>query len=946
MVTTPSSCPDSRTPTAFSVNGKAVTATVSKVERLSKVLRERLGLMGTKVGCDAGDCGACTVLLDGKPVCSCLVPAGQVGGCEVTTVEGLAARAPIHDRLQKSFLRHGAAQCGACTPGMLVAATALLERNRAPSENAVMDAIGGVLCRCTGYRKIITAIQNACSSEVAEPSPQAGHAVGSRMVRLDGQGKVDGREIFGADEIPDGALLVRAIRSPHQRARFSFGDIDAFLTEHPGIHRVLTAKDIPGENVYGVIPRFADQPVFAEVEARFRGEAVAAVAGEAEIVEALDLSTFPVTWEPLPALTTIAAALAPGAELIHASRENNVLVRGRVVHGDVEKALAESDVVVEGEYETGFIEHAYVEPEAGFARRVGDQIEIQACTQAPYMDRSDIARILGIAPEAVRIIPTAVGGGFGAKLDLSVQPFIALAAWHLRQPVRMVYSRTESILSTTKRHPSKIRLRAGATRDGKLTAMDFAADFNTGAYSSWGPTVAARVPVHASGPYYVPHYRALTRAVHTNLLPAGAFRGFGVPQTAIAQEQLYDDLADRLDIDRLEFRIMNALDNETPTVTGQVLGEGVGIRACFEALRPRWIAARAEAAAFNGQTGGPIRRGVGVAGMWYGCGNTSLPNPSTMRVGLKANGRIALHQGAVDIGQGSNTIVTQICADALGAPIDCFDLVSADTSITPDGGKTSASRQTFVTGKAVLMAATELRRAILGPAGACECALIDFRTDAVSIKEDGTERIVNLRDLPLDKYGYVFTGEATFDPPTSSLDENGQGNPYALYGFGAHLAEIAVDTELGTVGVLKITAAHDVGRAINPTLIEGQIEGGAAQGLGMALMEEFFPGKGENLHDYLIPSAGDMPPVESILIEDPSPIGPFGAKGIGEQAVIPTAPAILNAIHDAIAVRIHRLPATPDRIRAAIVASASHRSEGRAGCPPDSRRDAGATKNL
>ena len=226
------------------------------------------------------------------------------------------------------------------------------------------------------------------------------------------------------------------------------------------------------------------------------------------------------------------------------------------------------------------------------------------------MDRADIAQILGIAPEAVRIIPTAVGGGFGAKLDLSVQPFVALAAWHLRQPVRMVYSRTESIVSTTKRHPAHIRLRAGATRDGKLTAMDFAADFNTGAYSSWGPTVAARVPVHASGPYYVPHYRALTRAVHTNLVPAGAFRGFGVPQTAIAQEQLYDDLADRLEIDRLEFRIMNALDNETPTVTGQVLGEGVGIRACFEALRPRWTAARAEAASFNAQAiGRSARRG-------------------------------------------------------------------------------------------------------------------------------------------------------------------------------------------------------------------------------------------------------------------------------------------------------------------------------------------------
>ncbi len=943
MVTTTSPLSGSRTSIAFSVNGKNVTTTVSPAERLSKVLREHLGLMGTKVGCDAGDCGACTVLLDGEPVCSCLIAAGQIEGQEVTTVEGLAARAPIHDQLQKSFLRHGAAQCGACTPGMLVSATVLLERNSTPDESAVMDAIGGVLCRCTGYRKIITAIQDACSGKLPEPSPLAGNAVGARLVRLDGQSKVDGAEIFGADEIPAGVLVVRAIRSPYPRARFHFGDLDGFVAEHPGIHRVLTAKDIPGENRYGVIPRFADQPVFAEVEARFRGEAVAAVVGDAAAIEKLDFTKFPVAWEELPALTTMASALAPEAERIHSSRENNVLVRGRVVRGDVEKALAESEVVVEGEYETGFIEHAYIEPEAGFARRVDDRIEIQACTQAPYMDRADIAQILGIAPEAVRIIPTAVGGGFGAKLDLSIQPFVALAAWHLRQPVRMVYSRTESIVSTTKRHPSHIRLRAGATRDGKLTAMDFAADFNTGAYSSWGPTVAARVPVHASGPYHVPHYRALTRAVHTHLVPAGAFRGFGVPQTAIAQEQLYDDLADRLAIDRLEFRILNALDNHTPTVTGQVLGEGVGIRACFEALRPRWTAARAEAAAFNAQGSGPVRRGVGVAGMWYGCGNTSLPNPSTIRVGLKADGRIALHQGAVDIGQGSNTIVTQICADALGAPIERFDLVSGDTSITPDCGKTSASRQTFVTGKAAYMAGIELRRAILRRAEACDCAVIDFEPGAVKVKEEGKQRTISLRDLPPDKHGYVFTGEATFDPPTSPLDENGQGNPYAVFGFGAHLVEIAVDTELGTVRVLKITAAHDVGRAINPTLIEGQIEGGAAQGLGMALMEEFFPGKGENLHDYLIPSAGDMPPVESILIEDPSSVGPYGAKGIGEQAVIPTAPAILNAIHDAIGVRIHRLPATPDRIRAAIVAPASRRPEGRAGCPPDSRPEAGAT---
>ena len=904
----------------FSLNGRSAEVKAPGTRRLSRVLRDDLGLTGTKVGCDAGDCGACTVLLNGDPVCSCLVAVGQVGGCEITTVEGLAMRSPVLSRLQESFLELGAAQCGACTPGMLVSATALLEKNSSPNEAEVMDAIGGVLCRCTGYRKIINAILQAGTPQTISPSPAPGSAVGARLVRLDGKKKVSGEEIFGADEIPAGALGVRVIRCPHHRARFQFGDLDEFVQSHPGIVAVFTSKDVPGIDCYAVIPKFADQPVFAHRESRYRGEAVAAVVGEADALEALDLAAFPIQWEQLPAIMTIDAALAPDADQIHAHRDQNILVRGRVVCGDVESALANADCVVEGEYETGFVEHAYIEPEAGFARRVGDTIEIQACTQSPYMDRADIAKILGIAPEKVRIIPTAVGGGFGSKLDLSVQPFVALAAWKLDRPVRMVYSRTESIVSTTKRHPARMRLRAGATRDGRLTALDFTADFNTGAYSSWGPTVAGRVPVHASGPYRVPNYRALTRAVHTNIVPAGAFRGFGVPQAAIAQEQLYDDLAEKIGMDPLEFRILNALENETPTVTGQVLGEGVGIRACFEALRPKWQAARARTKEFNTNATGPLRRGVGVAGMWYGCGNTSLPNPSTVRIGLKRNGRIALHQGAVDIGQGSNTVVTQICADAVGAPVTHFDLISGDTAITPDCGKTSASRQTFVTGKAAHMAGSQLRDQILKLAGACKCGCIEFGDAVLTVVENGERRTIPVSEMPIDEHGYVITCEATFDPPITSLGENGQGNPYAVYGFGAHMTEIEIDVELGTVRVLHVTAAHDVGRAINPTLIEGQIEGGVAQGLGMALMEEFFPGKGENLHDYLIPSAGDIPPIESILIEDPSSIGPFGAKGIGEQSVIPTAPAILNAIRHAIGVRIHKVPATPDRVRAAILA--------------------------
>jgi aldehyde oxidoreductase len=908
---------------SLTLNGESARIFGSPLERLSHALREQCGLTGVKVGCDAGDCGACTVLIDGEPVCACLTAVGQTDGRAIETIEGLSDDEAIVAQLRAALHAHGAAQCGVCTPGVVVSAVALLRREARPDEEAIKNALAGILCRCTGYRAILDAVRDAHHfgpCDVAELPQEA--AVGRRVPRLDGFRKLSGTEIFGADEWPAEALTARAVRSPHAHAAFVLGDIEAFQRSHPGIVAVFTAKDVPGANCYGVIAPFADQPVLAESVVRFRGEAAALVVGDSETMRYLDLTTFPVTWSPRPALTTLEEALEEGAERIHPRRARNILTTGRVARGDFAAGLAAADVVVAGAFETGFVEHAYIEPEAGFARRLGDRIEVQACTQAPYMDRDDVAKILGIAPEQVRIIPTAVGGGFGAKLDLSIQPFIAVAAWLLDRPVRMVYSRRESIMTTTKRHPARMVAKIGAMRDGRLAAMDFSADFNTGAYASWGPTVANRVPVHASGPYRMPHYRAQARAIHTHLVPAGAFRGFGVPQSAIAQEQLYDELALRLDIDPLEFRILNALGAGEPTVTGQIFADGMGFKACLEALRPHWLEARAAAVQHNAAARGPFRRGVGVAGMWYGCGNTSMSNPSTMRLGLKPNGRFALFQGAVDIGQGSNTVIAQICADALGAPIGQIDLVSADTDVTPDCGKTSASRQTFVSGNAAALAARAMRRELLRLANVGEDAKLRFETGSVVIADAAGERRIELAALPVDTAGFVVKVVETFDPPTTPLDENGQGNPYAVFGSGAHIAEIEVDMELGRVKVLRLVCAHDVGRAINPTLVEGQIEGGAAQGLGLALMEEFLPGKGENLHDYLIPTIGDMPPVECILIEDASSVGPFGAKGIGEQALIPTAPAIFNAIHHATGVRIRRAPATPDRVRQAILEAA------------------------
>ncbi len=887
------------------------------------------------------------VLMDGRQVCACLVPAAQAAGRTITTVEGLARDGALN-ALQAAFHRHGAAQCGICTPGMLMAATDLLARDATPSEAAVLDALGGVLCRCTGYRKIVEAVLDVATHHATPPSPSlphkggggsvssspsplvgeggegseplAGKAVGARVSKTDGIPKLTGDESYGDDVAPADCLWLRVVRSPHPHARFTLGDVAPLHQRFPGLAKVLTASDIPGPNRFGIFAETRDQPALAEGYVRYRGQAVLALVGDAGSIAAIRDGDLPIAWEVLPPLSGVDAALAPGAATLHDNRPDNVLTRGRVVSGAVDEAWGDAAVVAEGTFETSFVEHAYIEPEAGFARRVGDRVEITTSTQSPYMQRDEVAYVMGLRPDQVRVIPSATGGGFGGKLDLTLHPLIATAAWLLNRPVRCVFTRPESMAATTKRHPARVWAKLGAARDGTLVALDFTGDFNTGAYASWGPTVANRVPVHATGPYRVPNVRALTRAVYTTDTPAGAFRGFGVPQAAIAQEQLLDELALQLGIDPLEIRLKNALVRGDATATGQMLHASAGLAECLKALRPGWQAARAEAERHNTAASGALRRGAGVACMWYGIGNTSLSNPSSIRIGLKPTGRVTLYNGAVDIGQGSNTIMMQIAADALGVVLSSIDLVQGDTDLTLDAGKTSASRQTFVSGRSTMLAGQALRAKLLRLANAGEGARVILEDGVAVITDGGVAHRIELARLDANARGDVLEGEATFDPPTKPLDADGQGVPYATFGFAAQFAEVAVDVELGTVKVLRIVAAHDVGRAVNPQQVEGQIHGGIAQGLGLALMEEFLPGRTENLHDYLIPTIGDVPPIECILIEDADPLGPYGAKGIGEPALIPTAPAILNAIHHATGARLKKVPATPDRVRAAILA--------------------------
>jgi CO/xanthine dehydrogenase Mo-binding subunit len=851
--------------------------------------------------------------VDGKQLCSCLTALGQVEGRSVETVEGLNRTGRLC-ALQIAFHKHGAAQCGICTPGMLMAASALLKENAAPGRQQVEDALGGVLCRCTGYQKIVEAMLDVANAPALDLPPAVEQAVGARAAKVDGIPRLTGAEKYGADGVPADALWIKVIRSPHHRASFRFLDFREFLKSNPGIACVLTARDVP-RNGFGIYPDIKDQPVLAEREARFRGEAVAAIVGTKESIGSLDEASFPVRWTPLPPVLGLDAATDRGAPLVHPDKPGNLLLDGEVKKGNVEDGFSESFLILEASFHTAFVEHAYIEPEAGWARRAGDRLEVHVSTQTPYMDRDEVARVMNLAPEAVRIVPTACGGGFGGKLDVSVQPLVALGAWLTRRPVACVFTRRESMASTTKRHPARLRAKFGCDADGRLLACEVDARFDTGAYASWGPTVATRVPIHASGPYAVPNVRTRGRAWFTNCHPSGAFRGFGVPQGAIAHEAMMDELADRLGIDRLEMRRRNALKAGERTATGQLLEHSAGLVECLDRLEPDWISERAESRIFNLKHP-TLKHGVGIGCMWYGIGNTALSNPSTIRIGLSPDGTLTLYSGAVDIGQGSSTTLTQIAADALGLPMSQVRLVMGDTDLTADAGKTSASRQAFVSGKAAELAGFDLRRKLFEYAGAPEDEWRDRRYRLslegrrVAFRRNGiTHRITVEKEL---------VGEGRFDPPTAPCDENGQGSPYATYAFAAQIAVVEVDLELGTTKVLRIHAAHDVGRAINPIQVEGQIQGGALQGLGLALMEEYVPGRTENLHDYLVPTIGDAPGVHCVLVEDPEPLGPYGAKGVGEPGLIPTAPAILGAIHDATGVRMRQVPVLPHRLLEAL----------------------------
>jgi CO/xanthine dehydrogenase Mo-binding subunit len=573
---------------------------------------------------------------------------------------------------------------------------------------------------------------------------------------------------------------------------------------------------------------------------------------------------------------------------------------------------------VEKKYHTARIEHSYLEPDAGAGYVDEDgTLVIYASTQNPHYDHKEVTGLLGLEDHQVRIVQAATGGGFGSKLDLNMQGFIGLAMLYLQKPVRMVYSREESFLATAKRHPLEMTFKTGADRNGKILAMKAMITADTGAYGSYGIAVASRAAVHATGPYEIENVEIESRCVYTNNPFCGAMRGFGTPQVAVAHESQMDLLAEKLGMDPLDLRILNALKPGSETGTGEKLKNSVGIGECLEAMRPYYERAKAS---WRTSTAEPFKkRGLGLGAMWYGIGNTGVQNPSTARVKIDLGGNVSLFTGCADIGQGSTTVLAQIAAEVLGIRPEKIRLFVADTRCTTNAGATSASRQTYISGNAVKDAARKLADVLLTEAvNRLKVPKTALVLEEGFVKHAGNpDHKVEFSELAqrANRKGIPLKWQGFFDPETIPLDpETGRGIPYATYAFAGQLALLTVDTLTGEVDVEKIFAAHDVGKAIHPENVKGQICGGVAMGLGFALMEEFVPGQTLSMKDYPIPTCADVPEIVTIIVESPEPSGPFGAKGVGEPALIPTAPAILNALADALGERIYSLPANLERV--------------------------------
>ncbi len=853
----------------FTLNGHPASAEYDDGMRMLEVLRDVCGVTSPKDGCaPEGVCGCCTVLLDGKPSLSCQLDPSKVAGREIVTLEGL----PEHQRqiLADAFVREGAVQCGFCTPGIAIRAAHLLNKGLTRDRQRVERGLAGHLCRCTGYNRIVDAIQTAGEAAESGSSSRDGaprrpdyfgepfglqrgstadrsNGVGSSSPRYTGRDQTLGGKKFVADMKMDGMLHGALVLSDHPRARLLSIDSSKALTA-PGITAVFTAKDIPGRRNHGLI--VSDWPLMvAEGEVtRYTGDVLAVVVADTHHRAHEAASLVRIHVEELEAVSTPEDALLPDAPEIH--QGGNLLEVCGFRRGDVDSALAQSAHVIEETFSTQRIEHAFLEPEACLAApndRGGLQIYSQG--QGVHDDQRQIASVLGCEVDQIHVDLVTNGGAFGGKEDLSVQGHTALAAWLLQQPVRIILSREQSMRMHPKRHPLTMHYIAGADAEGRLTAVHARIVGDTGAYASVGTKVLERAAGHSCGPYRVPSVDVEARTVYTNNPPCGAMRGFGANQAAFAIEGILDRFAEIVGIDGYDIRERNILSPGDRFATGQLMGPGCGIRQTLEAVRG-------------------VYKSAAKAGIACGIKNTGIGNGmediGRVMIEIGEDRRIEITTGYTEMGQGLHTILRQVVCQETGLDIDSMT-VRTDSHPEVECGMTTASRATALCTAAGQIAARQL-------AGALE--------------QSPLEELVGRR----------FNGEYICDFTTKPGADIDEPVTHMAFGFATQVVLMADD---GTIE--RVVAAHDVGRAINPQLCAGQIEGGVHMGLGYALSEDFpcTDARPDSLllRDLGILRAAHTPPIDVILIEVPDEVGGYGSKGVGEIGLVPTAGAVAAALH-------------------------------------------------
>ncbi len=852
----------------FTVNGQTVSVG-DHHDHLLAALRDELRITSPKDGCSpSGQCGCCTVLIDGKARISCQTSLEKAAGAEITTLEGVDEAE--RQRMADTFAAHGALQCGFCTPGIVMRTVALLDRDKETTRDDAARHLGAHLCRCTGYVKILDAVESLAAGETPVAITEGG--VGGRGVKYEGQELSLGDRGFIDDMEPEGCLHGAVVLSEHARADIMAIDPADALTM-PGVVAVLTADDVPGELRSGLIHK--DWPAFIPVGGRtsYLGDVVALVVAETRAQARAATSAVTVTYDVHEPLTDPAAALASDEDAVW-TLPGNELSRSTYVRGDVDEALARSAHVARQTFQTQRIDHAFLEPESTLAvPSIGadgstESLYVYSGGQGVWDDRNDIARMLDVSTDKVTVELVSNGGAFGGKEDMSNQGQTALAAWLLGRPVKTTFSREESFLVHTKRHPIRMEYEVGCGADGKLLAVKARMIGDSGPYASVGMKVLERAAGHASGPYVTETIDIDAVAVRTNNSVCGAFRGFGANQAQFAMEGMMDRLAEMAGISGWEIRSRNVVEPGVVWGPGQIMDDGcLGARACLDAVKPAWDAAVA--------AGNPVGMGLGLKNSGLGNGANEVSR-STVR--FDPDGTIEVRHCWTEMGQGIHTVARQVAVEELGVEPDRIKVV-VDTTRELGAGQTTGSRGTVMGAGSV---ADACRNAM---AGGCE---------------EGVE------------YEGVYVVDWT-----NSIND-GLENPviHSTFGYAAQLVEL--DPETGEIA--KVVAAHDVGRAVNPLLCEGQIEGAVHMGLGYALTEGFpcdehGKPRNETLRSLDIIRPKDMPPTEVILVESPDPNSPYGIKGVGEIGLVPTAGAVAAALHAHDGEWRHELPMRTERNR-------------------------------